>query len=136
MLVLHGSALVALFDPTNAAHEECSEVVESGPLLIAPHLGLEGVDRRLKARGARPLSHHVADAVVLGEPRPIRFEHPLDRDWLRIQEIEAEHDFDVADAFVVALAERLGATRIVTFDRRFADVRPNHVDAFELLPDV
>jgi uncharacterized protein len=36
---------------------------------------------------------------------------------------------------VVALAERHGAVRIATLNRRhFTVVRPRHADAFELLP--
>jgi uncharacterized protein len=40
------------------------------------------------------------------------------------------------DASLVALAERLGVTRIATLNRRdFSVVRPRHIDSFELLPD-
>lgn len=39
------------------------------------------------------------------------------------------------DASIVAMAERLGVTRILTTDRRhFGLVRPSHVPAFELVP--
>lgn len=39
------------------------------------------------------------------------------------------------DAVVVAIAERLGETRVATLDRRdFTLVRPRHAEAFELLP--
>jgi predicted nucleic acid-binding protein len=39
------------------------------------------------------------------------------------------------DASLVALAERLTATRIATFDRcHFNVVRPSHTSAFELIP--
>jgi uncharacterized protein len=39
------------------------------------------------------------------------------------------------DASLIALAERLGATRIATLSHRhFTVVRPRHADAFELLP--
>ena len=42
-----------------------------------------------------------------------------------------------ADASVVAIAERLGITRIATVDRRdFTVVRPRHIPAFELIPDL
>jgi predicted nucleic acid-binding protein len=40
-----------------------------------------------------------------------------------------------ADACVVTLAERLGATRIATLDRRhFSVVKPRHIATFSLLP--
>ncbi len=39
------------------------------------------------------------------------------------------------DASVVAIAERLGARRIYTLDRRdFTLVRPRHTESFEILP--
>ena len=40
-----------------------------------------------------------------------------------------------ADASVIAVAERLRIRQILTLDRaHFSIVRPNHVDAFDLLP--
>lgn len=40
-----------------------------------------------------------------------------------------------SDASVVALAERLGVTTVMTLDRRhFSVVRPRHVATFTLLP--
>lgn len=39
------------------------------------------------------------------------------------------------DASVVAAAERLGVSEIATVERRgFSVVRPNHIDAYSLLP--
>lgn len=41
------------------------------------------------------------------------------------------------DASVIALAERLGVDEIATLDHRhFRVVRPSHVEAFTLLPEV
>ncbi len=43
--------------------------------------------------------------------------------------------FDYADVAQMVLAERLKITQIYTFDRRdFSIFRPQHCDAFELLP--
>jgi predicted nucleic acid-binding protein len=59
-------------------------------------------------------------------------------DWQRIQDLVttyADLRLGGTDASVVALAERHGAVRIATLNRRhFAVVRPRHADAFELLP--
>lgn len=59
-------------------------------------------------------------------------------DWLRIAELVATYrglPLGTVDASVVATAERLGATRVATLDRRhFGVVRPNHVEALELVP--
>ena len=41
------------------------------------------------------------------------------------------------DASVIALAERLGVSEVATLDQRhFRVVRPSHVDALTLLPEV
>jgi predicted nucleic acid-binding protein len=50
-------------------------------------------------------------------------------------EAAAEHRPRLADALLVAAAERLGVRRIATFDRRpVAVFRPRHVRAFDLEP--
>lgn len=60
------------------------------------------------------------------------------RDWLRIAELVARYrdlPLGTVDASVVAAAERLDVTEIATFDHRhFGVVRPEHTDAFTLLP--
>jgi predicted nucleic acid-binding protein len=59
-------------------------------------------------------------------------------DLLRIAELieqYADARLDFVDASVIAVAERLGASRILTLDRRdFSIVRPRHVEAFEIMP--
>jgi predicted nucleic acid-binding protein len=61
-------------------------------------------------------------------------------DWLRIAELVARYrnlPLGTVDASVVTTAERLGIAEIATLDRRhFGVVRPNHVEAFTLLPDL
>lgn len=58
--------------------------------------------------------------------------------WIRIAELVARYrdlPLGTVDASVVAAAERLGVSEIATVDRRhFTVVRPNHIDAFTLLP--
>lgn len=65
-------------------------------------------------------------------------EGPSGDDFTRMAElVEQYHDFPLGgtDASIVALAERLQATVIVTLDRRhFGAIRPRHCQAFELLP--
>jgi uncharacterized protein len=47
----------------------------------------------------------------------------------------ADFPLGVVDASVVALAERLGVSRVATLGRRhFSVVRPRHVEAFTLVP--
>ncbi|HEY84964.1 MAG TPA: PIN domain-containing protein [Chloroflexi bacterium] len=64
---------------------------------------------------------------------------PVDvADLPRVNKILAQYAdarLDFADASIIAMAERLGITRILTFDRRdYSIVHPRHCNAFELLP--
>jgi len=59
-------------------------------------------------------------------------------DLERISEIAttyASAEFDIVDCCIMSIAERLGITRIATFDRRdFSIYRPRHCPFLELLP--
>ncbi|HEV2108285.1 MAG TPA: hypothetical protein VGR16_08485 [Thermomicrobiales bacterium] len=55
-----------------------------------------------------------------------------------VELITTYHDFPLGtvDASVIAVAERLGIETLITLDHRhFRSVRPNHVAAFDLLPE-
>lgn len=52
-----------------------------------------------------------------------------------IMRIYQSSKFDLVDACIMALSERLNITKICTFDRRdFSIFRPKHCDYLELLP--
>jgi len=59
-------------------------------------------------------------------------------DWRRIRELVtgyADLRLGGTDASIIAIAERLGVSRIATLNHRhFRVVRPIHCDAFELVP--
>ncbi len=65
-------------------------------------------------------------------------EGPSREDFARMAElVDRYSDFPLGgtDASVIALAERLDATVLLTLDRRhFAAVKPRHRQAFELVP--
>ncbi len=68
----------------------------------------------------------------------IRLEALVAADLTRMAELVeryADLRLGATDASVIAAAERLGITTLATIDRRhFTVVRPNHVEAFELVP--
>lgn len=68
----------------------------------------------------------------------VRLVTPSEADLRRAIELlqaAGEHRPRLADALLVAAAERLGVHRIATFDRRpIAVLRPRHVRAFDLEP--
>jgi predicted nucleic acid-binding protein len=75
------------------------------------------------------------DGIAAGE---LIIENATDEDWVRIAwsvRRYANFPLGVADASVVATAERLNITKVATIDyRHFRAVRPAHCEAFDLLP--
>ena len=80
----------------------------------------------------------VAESAFLRALGALDVEGPAPDDFVRMAElVEQYRDFPLGgtDASVVALAERLDASVVVTLDHRhFSAVRPRHREAFELLP--
>jgi len=66
------------------------------------------------------------------------FETPTVEDYKRAAEILRKYNdanIDFVDAVIVAIAERLNITRVLTVDRRhFGAFKPRHCAAFEILP--
>lgn len=68
----------------------------------------------------------------------LTLETPLAEDYKRAAEVLRKYDdanIDFVDANIVAIAERLNVTKILTVDRRhFGAFKPRHCQAFEILP--
>jgi hypothetical protein len=114
----------------------CRQLLESdeGPLLTTAMVIAEAaylIDRQLGAKAEASLYASITEGQLEVADLGIT-------DWQRIQDLVstyADMRLSGTDASVVALAERHGAVRIATLNRRhFAVVRPRHADAFELLP--
>jgi hypothetical protein len=90
--------------------------------LLKRDLGVEKAAEFIASLGATPL--------ILENPQP--------DDYRRAAEIMrkyADARVDFVDALIVAIAERLDITCILTLDQRdFRLIRPRHCQAFELLP--
>lgn len=104
------------------------------PLLL-PALALGDLDsllqRELGADSIRAVVRSITDGAI-------RLIAPTEDDLVRAGELldaAAEHRPRLADALMVAAAERLQVRRIATFDRRpIAVFRPRHLRAFDLEP--
>lgn len=104
------------------------------PLLLGA-LALGDIDALLQRELGAEAVLALVRSVTTGA---IRLVMPTDADLTRasqLLELAAEHRPRLADALMVAAAERLGVHRIATFDRRpIAVFRPRHVRAFDLEP--
>jgi len=136
VLLVDTGPLLAAADRDDPDHLACRGLLEDdpGPLVTSTLVIAEAaylIDRQLGPAAEAALFSSLASGDLsvedLGRP-----------DWGRVAELVrtyADIRLGGADASLVALAERLGATRVATLDHRhFRVVRPRHVEAFELLP--
>lgn len=81
-----------------------------------------------------------AEAAFLRVVTSVRFDivDLVSEDYVRAIDLVETYDdlgLGFVDASIVAVAERLGQTSLATLNHRdFAVVRPNHCEAFELVP--
>jgi uncharacterized protein len=135
-ILLDTSAVLAAADRADLNHDAAAAWFRRAdePLLLgAMTLGeLDVVLQRELGAGA---SMALLRSLTSGE---VRLVPPVPADLARAAELmteTAEHRPRLADAVLVATAERLNVRRIATFDRRpVAVFRPRHVRAFDLEP--
>lgn len=134
LAIVDAGPLYAAADADDDEHEPCTEVLSRGDLrLVIPALVVAEatyfVGQRLGA---------IAEATFLRGLEALDVEGPAPEDFDRMaQLVEQYANFPLGgtDASAIALAERIGATVVITLDRRhFAAVSPSHVGAFQLVP--
>jgi predicted nucleic acid-binding protein len=103
--------------------------------LVVPDLVIPEVTYLLAAGARTNVEAEFLRSLASGRPS---IEHVVEADLERAADLVERYSdlgLGTVDAAVVAMAERLGATRIATLDRRhFSVVRPQHIDSFALLP--
>ncbi len=135
-ILLDTSAVLAAADRADLNHDAAVAWFRRAdePLLLSA-LTLGELDVLLQRELGQHASLAVVDSLVGGE---IRLVAPTTADLSRAAGLlgeAAEHRPRLADAVLVAIAERLGVRRVATFDRRpIAVFRPRHVRALDLEP--
>lgn len=127
--------MLALLVETDAQHQACAPIYQQQRIIYLPQSTLGELAYMLWREGGNAFVarflHGLADSRV--ELVPL-----TDIDIARTAELldqYADARLDFVDASVIAVAERLDITRILTLDRRdFALVRPRHCEYLELLP--
>ncbi len=135
-ILLDPSAVLAAADAADLNHGAAvawfARVNE--PLLLGA-LGLAELDIVLQRELGPAATRAVVDSVVSGAVRVVA---PTPADLSRASELMAEaseHRPRLADALLVATAERLGIRRVAAFDRRpLAVFRPRHVRSLDFEP--
>lgn len=134
--IVDTSFIVSLLNPLEKHHAACVEVARSlQPTLILPVTVLPEttylLSRWVSHRAMRRFVNQVRDPQWQIE----NLTAPDLRRAYQLLEQYADARLDFTDATVVALAERLDITLVLTLDRRdFSLVRPQHVDYFTVLP--
>jgi uncharacterized protein len=135
-LICDTGPLLAALDAADPDHEQCARLLlESEEDLVVPALVLAELDywcaRRLPGQAWLVFLDDVLKGVYRVEP-------PTPVDLARCRALQAGYDdltLGIVDASVIALAERLGESKIATLDQRhFRAVRPAHVEALSLRP--
>jgi predicted nucleic acid-binding protein len=134
-LLVDTSVLLAAADNADPDHDACVAAISgTSPLVTTPLVIAETaylIGRQLGSAAEAAFFRAVA-------ARELHVEVLTPADAERVaQLVETYADLGLGgtDASLIAVAERLGMTRIATLDRRhFVVVRPNHTAAFELSP--
>jgi predicted nucleic acid-binding protein len=135
-LICDTSGVYALYDADDAEHEATKAVVqvETGPLLL-PVILLAEIDYLLHARLGPDAALDFLEAVERGEFTLVPL---VPADVVRCRELVTHYrdlDIGLADATIVAAAERLHTARLLTHDQRhFRAIQPRGFDHFVLLP--
>lgn len=135
-ILLDPSAIVAAADAADLNHRAAvawfARVDE--PVLLGA-LGLAELDAVLQRELGAAATRAVVDSIVSGAVRVVA---PTPADLARATELMSEaveHRPRLADALLVATAERLGIRRVAAFDRRpLAVFRPRHVRSLDFEP--
>lgn len=136
MLIVDAGPLYASAAAKDKNHAVCDELLDEAPgPLVVPHLIVAEVAYLLATRIGPHAEIAFAQSIAAGE---LTVEPALHSEWSRIAELMEQYadlPLGMADASLVALAERHNASEIATLDRRhFGVVRPKHVPSFTLLP--
>jgi uncharacterized protein len=135
-ILLDPSAIVAAADVSDLNHRAAVAWFARAdePLLLGA-LGLAELDLLLQRELGVSATEAVLAAIVTDA---IRLVAPTNEDLVRAEALmreAAEHRPRLADALLVASAERLGIRRVASFDRRpLAVFRPRHVRTLEFEP--
>ena len=134
--LLDSGFLYGFIDQNDRHHEEVSRVFGKirEPIILPVPAVTEVAYFVSKNLGLKALANFLDEISVTD----FILETPTAEDYKRAAEILRKYNdtnIDFVDACIVAIAERLNITKILTVDRRhFGAFKPLHCEAFEILP--
>lgn len=135
-ILLDTSGLYGLVDRRDLHHISIRRLVTATTeALLVPVSVLPELDHLLLTRVGLRAAIAVPRMLAAGELRLEGLSAADLRRSVELMEQYADNAIGLVDASIVAMAERLRITRILTLDRRhFRMFRPRHCPAFEVLP--
>jgi predicted nucleic acid-binding protein len=137
-LICDTGPLLAALDRDDPDHNACASLLaESEEDLLVPGLVLAELNYWCRKIGLTDAWLTFLEDVESGA---WRLAWPFGSDVRRARELEQQYatlDLGIVDASIIALAERLNEPKLATLDyRHFTAVRPLHVPALRLLPEL
>jgi predicted nucleic acid-binding protein len=133
MILVDAGPLVAVIDADDRHHVACTAALKKlvPPLVTVWPAVVEAMYLLADFRGQDALWQMILRAALVIEPLGAK-------DMNRARDLMAKYrdlPMDLADATLVAIAERLSCRRVFTLDRRdFRVYRPRGLRAFEIIP--
>jgi predicted nucleic acid-binding protein len=128
--------VVALIDEGNLQHENCVPTLDSlgSEDLITTWPCLTETMHSAYRIGGHPAQERIWECVAKGLMLLLT---PPETEWRRVRELMSKYadaPMDLADASLVAAAERLRIRGIFTVDRHFQACRIHDKEAFDIVP--
>jgi predicted nucleic acid-binding protein len=127
--------LLAVIDADDSLHAACAAALESETNPILPNVVLPELAYLILRELGYPALTAFLRAVAVGE---LTQAQSTSQDLSRAADLlekYADNKVDFVDCVIVAMAERMNLTRVLTVDRRhFTIFRPSHCDYFEIAP--
>ena len=136
MILCDTGPLVAIIDTSDADHERCVTAMQSrrNEPVLTTWCCLTELMHFARGVGGHPAQERVWDFIAQGA---LLLDFPPPDEWRRIRALMDEYSdqpMDLADASLVAAAERLGSNRIFTLDRHFYAYRIHGTGTFDVIP--
>jgi len=135
-IIVDTGILYALADVDDAWHEPSKNFVQNIlDILIVPITVIPEICYLLNSNLGQEAEKKFLTAIIQEE---LKIESMKNEDFRRVwQLLDTYSNINIGfvDASLIAIAERLKITRILTTDRKhFSIIRPRHCSAFDLLP--
>lgn len=117
MILLDTGPVVALFDPKDASHPRCREVLETlrEPLVTTVPVLTEAFHM---LSPSSPGADRLRDFIARGGATVWFFDGAALLRAFELMEQYADHPMDLADASLIVAAEALATTKVFTIDRQ------------------